>query len=70
MERPYEPMCSVTFRKLKETVKGEKIGTSVKTTTDSRKVPFTSQYELMKETEEKKVIDEINRLNLSTDYGV
>lgn len=70
MDRPYEPMSSVTFRRLKEIVKGEKIGTSVKTTTDSRKVPFTTSYELHKETEEKKVIDEINRLNLTSDYGV
>ena len=69
-DRPYEPMCSVTFRKLKEIVKGSKIGTSVKTTTDSRKVPYTTMYELHRETEEKKVIDEINRLNLTSDYGV
>ena len=70
MDRPTEPMCDVNFRKLKEIVRASKIGTTIKTTTNSRKVPYTTEYELMKETDEKKVIDEINRLNLSSDYGV
>lgn len=66
----YEPKSSVTFRSLKELVRARKIGTYIKSTTNSRKVPYNSAYELRKETEEKSVINEINRLNLTSDYGV
>lgn len=31
---------------------------------------YTSQYELEQETAEKKILDEINRSNLTSDYGV
>ncbi len=70
MEKPYEPMCSVRFRYLRELIKAKKIGSTIKSTTNSRKVPYTTAYERNKEKEEKKVIDEINRLNLTSDYGV
>ena len=66
----YEPKCDVKFRLLKELIRANKIGTTIKTTTNSRKTPYTTAYELYKETEEKKLIDEINRLNLNSDYGV
>ena len=70
MYKPYEPMSSVNYRTLKELIRGIKIGTTIKTTTNSRKVPYTTEYELKRETKQKKVIDEINRLNLTSDYGV
>lgn len=66
----YEPKCSVNFRILKELVRARGIGTSIKQTTNSRKVPYTSYYEQQREIKEKKVIDEINRQNLTSDYGV
>ena len=44
--------------------------TNVTRSTGFRKNKYTSQYELEQETAEKKLIDEINRRNLTSDYGV
>lgn len=64
------PIASYNFRKYQEDRKARKMGTSVKVTTNSRKVPYTTEYELRRDIKEKQVIDEINRQNLYSDYGV
>lgn len=64
------PKASYRYRKLREISKAIRIGTNVKSTTNSRKNPYDTEYEMRKEISEKKVIDEINRLNLTSDYGV
>lgn len=64
------PIASYNFRKNQEIRKGKKMGTSVNRTTNSRKVPYTTEYELRRDIKEKQVIDEINRQNLYSDYGV
>lgn len=64
------PIASYNFRKNSEARKARKIGTTVKRTTNSRKVPYTTEYELRRDIKEKQVIDEINRQNLYSDYGV
>lgn len=65
-----KPQSSYKYRLIRELIKAKKIGTYIERTTNSRKVPYTNMYELRKEKQEKKVINEINRLNLNSDYGV
>ena len=64
------PKASYRYRKLREISKAIRIGTNVKSTTNSRKNPYDTEYEMRKEISEKKVIHEINILNLTSDYGV
>ena len=65
------PLASYRYRKLREISKAIRIGTTiVKNKTNSRKNNYTTEYQLRKNTEEKRVIDEINRQNLYSDYGV
>lgn len=65
-----KPSCTYEYRRLKELVRKRKMGTNIIKTTNSRKTPYTDAYNLRKDTEEKKVINEINRLNLYSDYNV
>jgi hypothetical protein len=58
------------YKMRRELIRKRIIGTNIKTTTNSRKVPYTTLYELNKDISEKKIIDEINRLNMNSDYGV
>lgn len=64
------PRADYRYRKLREISKAIRIGTNIKSTTNSRKNPYDTEYEMRKEISEKKVIDKINRLNLTSDYGV
>ena len=65
------PSASYRYRKLREISKSVRIGTNiVKNKTNSKKNNYTTEYQLRKDAEEKKVIDEINRQNLYSDYGV
>ena len=66
----YEPRASYKFRRIKELIRAKEIGTTVKSTTNSRKTNYTTEYEAERDIEEKSVIDEINRLNMTSDYGV
>jgi hypothetical protein len=66
----YVPRSDYDFRKEQERKRAKKIGTSIRTTTNSRKVPYTSEYELRRNLKETEIIDEINRQNLYSDYGV
>jgi len=66
----YGPLPSYKFRKRQERRRAIKIGTSIKRTTNTRKVPYTTDYELQRDIKEKEIIDEINRQNLNSDYGV
>lgn len=66
----YEPRSSYDFRKKQETYRAIRMGTTITQTTNSRKVPYTTEYELSRDIKEKEIIDEINRQNLYSDYGV
>ena len=66
----YEPRSIYYFRKFQERKRAARMGTTVKQTTNTRKVPYTTEYELQRDVTEKKIIDEINRQNLYSDYGV
>jgi hypothetical protein len=66
----YEPRSSYDFRKKQETDRAIRMGTTIKQTTNSRKVPYTTEYELSRDIKDKEIIDEINRQNLYSDYGV
>ena len=66
----YVPRSDYEFRRYQERKRAKKIGTSIKQTTNSRKVPYTTDYELEINKKETEVVDEINRQNLSSDYGV
>lgn len=66
----YEPRSNYKFRKVLERARAKRIGTGIIQTTNSRKTPYTSEYDLRKNIKEKQVIDEINRQNLYSDYGV
>lgn len=59
-----------SFLIYEEQKKATKMKTFVKSSTSSRKVPYIREYELSKYKEEKTIIDEINRRNLTSDYGV
>lgn len=67
---PNPPRSSYEYRKRKEFYRARNIGTSIKKSTNSRKVPYTTEYELRRDKKEKEVIDEINRRNLSAGYNV
>ena len=66
----YEPRSDYNFRLYQERRRARKIGTTIKQTTNTRKVPYITEYELQRDINEKKIIDEINRQNLYSDYGV
>ena len=66
----YVPRSDYGFRKYQERKRARKMGTSIKQTTNSRKVIYTTEYDLQRDINEKKVIDEINRQNMYSDYGV
>lgn len=66
----YGPLPSYVFRRRMERIKAAKIGTTIKQTTNSRKVPYTTAYELQRSMNETRIIDEINRQNMTSDYGV
>lgn len=59
-----------SYKITREIIRKKIIGTNIKTTTNSRKVPYTTLYELHKDISEKRIIDEINRQNMMSDYGV
>jgi hypothetical protein len=64
------PEADYNFRKDAEEQRANNIGTNITQTTNSRKVPYTTDYDMRKEIEHISIIDEINRQNLYSDYGV
>lgn len=64
------PEPDYNFRKDAEEQRANNIGTNITQTTNSRKVPYTTDYDMRKEIEHISIIDEINRQNLYSDYGV
>lgn len=64
------PEPTYKYKKFRELSKAIRIGTSIKSTTNSRKVKYNTDYELNKQLSEKNIVNEINRLSMTSDYGV
>ena len=68
MKKDDKPAYS--FIVYEEARKRSTLKSGIKKSTGFRKNDYESQYEMTVSMEEKSILDEINRRNLTTDYGV